>query len=78
MFPLIKHLRLSIAFSYQKIYDEIDSLNQIFKNNGYPIPFMHRYAKQFLQKFYVTEATEDTAYKSSYLQFYRFDILNLL
>ena len=38
-----------INFSYEKLHNEINALKQIFKVNGYPIQFIDRCLKQFLQ-----------------------------
>ena len=39
------------------------SLKQIFKLNRYPIQFIDRCMKQFLQKLHVTKAIQDTVNK---------------
>ena len=62
----------NITFSYQKIYNEINALKQIFKHNGYPILFLDRCMKQFLQKSYVTKAIQDAVNKRQLLIFLPF------
>ena len=42
-------------------------LKQFFKLNGYPIQFIDRYIKQFLQKLYVTKAIQDNVNKKQLL-----------
>ena len=45
----------------------MNALNQIFKLKGYPIQFIYRHIKQFLQKLHVTKAFEDTVNKKQLL-----------
>ena len=59
----------NITFSYQKIYNEINALKQIFKHNGYPILFLDRCMKQFLKKSYVPKAIQDAVNKRQLLIF---------
>ena len=53
--------------SYQKFHNEIDSLKQIFKLNGYCIQLVNGCIKQFLQNLYVTNAIQDTVNKKQLL-----------
>ena len=53
------HRCFNITSSYEKFHNEINALKQIFKLNGYPIQFIDRCIKQFLQKLYVTKAIQD-------------------
>ena len=43
------HRCFNITSSYEKFHNEINPLKQIFKLNGYPIQFIDRYIKKFLQ-----------------------------
>ena len=44
------HRCFNITSSYERFHKEINALKQIFKLNGYPIQFIDRCIKQFLQK----------------------------
>ena len=44
------HCSFNVASSYDKFYNEIVALKQIFKLNWYPIQFIDRFIKEFLQK----------------------------
>ena len=44
------HCCFNVASSYNKFYNEIDALKQIFKLNWYPIQLIDRFVKEFLQK----------------------------
>ena len=44
------HRCFNITSSYERFHNEINALKQIFKLNGYPIQFIDRCIKQFLQK----------------------------
>ena len=57
----------NITSSYEKFHNEVNALKQIFKLNGYPIQFIDRCIKQFLQKLYVTKAIQDTVNKKQLL-----------
>ena len=59
--------RFSIAFSYHKFLNEIDALKQILKLDIYPIHFIDRCIKQFLQKLYLAKAIQDTVNKKQLL-----------
>ena len=61
------HRCFNITSSYEKFNNEINALKQIFKLNGYPIQFIDRCIKQFLQKLYVTKAIQDTVNKKQLL-----------
>ena len=61
------HRCFNITSSYEKFQSEINALNQIFKLNGYPIQFIGRCIKKFLQKLYVTKAIQDTVNKKQLL-----------
>ena len=61
------HRCFNITSSYEKFYNEINALKQIFKFNRYPIHFYDRCIKQFLQKLYVTKAIQDTVNKKQLL-----------
>ena len=61
------HRCFNITSSYEKFHNEINALKQIFKLNGYPIQFIDRCIKQFLQKLYVTKAIQDTVNKKQLL-----------
>ena len=61
------HCCFNITSSYEKFYNKINALKQIFKLNGYPIQFIDRCIKQFLQKLYVTKAIQDTVNKKQLL-----------
>ena len=60
---ILLHRCLNITSSYQKFHNEISSLKQILKLNGYSTQFIDRCIKQFLQKLYVTKAIHDTVNK---------------
>ena len=53
----------NITSLFEKFHNEINALKQIFKLKDYPIQFIDRYIKQFLQKLHVTKATQDTINK---------------
>ena len=59
---ILLHRCFNITSSYEKFHNEIDSLKQILKLNGYPTQFIDRPIKQFLQKLYVTKAIQDTVH----------------
>ena len=61
------HRCFNIISSYQKFNNKINALKQIFKLNVYPIQFIDRFIKQFLQKFYVTKVFQDTENKKQLL-----------
>ena len=61
------HRCFNITSSYEKLHNEINALKQIFKLNGYPIQFIDRCIKQFLQKLYITKAIQDTFNKKQLL-----------
>ena len=54
------HRCCDVISSYEEFHDEINSLKQIFKLNGYSIQFIDRCIKQFLQKLYAIKAVQDT------------------
>ena len=61
------HRCFHITSSYEKFNNEINALKQIFKLKRYPIQFIDRCIKQFLQKLYVTKAIQDTVNKKQLL-----------
>ena len=63
----INQKALKVTSSYEKFHDEINALKQIFKLNGYPVQFIDRCIKQFLQKLYVTKAIQDIVNKKQLL-----------
>ena len=61
------HCCFNITSSYEKFHNEINTLKQILKLNGYPTQFIDRSIKKFLQKLYVTKAIQDTVNKKQLL-----------
>ena len=61
------HCCFNITSSYEKFHNEINTLKQILKLNGYPTQFIDRSIKQFLQKLYVTKTIQDTVNKKQLL-----------
>ena len=56
-----------ITSSSRQFHNKIDALKQIFKLSRYSIQFADRCMKQFLQKFYLTRAAQDTVNKKQLL-----------
>ena len=61
------HRYFNITSSYEKFRNEINALKQNFNFNGYPIQFIDRCIKQFLQKLHVIKAIQDTVNRKQVL-----------
>ena len=67
MYIYILNCFFIITSSSRQFHNKIDALKQIFKLSRYSIQFVDRCMKQFLQKFYLNKAAQDTVNKKQLL-----------